>query len=202
MVPSTVKTHQYRAHRDIYVIVTSLFPYDQKLMLRKIKAKVFSLAAHPHAEYYFFILCFIEAFMLPIPTTVMQAPMTWAHPHRVLRYTWIATVGSVLGGILGYCIGRLFFSLVEPYITGSSYNSEFLQIQQWMLHWGLWILFPLALCPIPFKITTISSGLLGMLFVPFLMIISIARLLHFFLIGYLLEHSQKKFRSWVMKRYT
>ena len=171
-------------------------------MLRKLKAKVVSLSSHPHAEFYFAGLCFIEAFLLPLPTTLMQAPLTLSHPHKVMRYTWIATIASVLGGVVGYCLGWLFYNLIEDYVMHSCYSDDFIMIQEWMKHWGMLVLFPLALCPIPFKITTISAGILGMRFLPFMLMISAARFLHFFFIGFVIEHGQKRFRRWMLNRYS
>lgn len=170
-------------------------------MLRKLKNKVVELSSHPHAEVYFFFLCFIEAFILPLPTTVMQAPMALSNPHKSMRYIWIASIASVLGGIIGYCLGWLFYSLIENYVMHSSYQHEFILIQSWMMHWGMLVLFPLALCPIPFKITTISAGILGLRFLPFMLMISAARFLHFFFIGFIIRHGQQRFRRWVLKRY-
>ena len=170
-------------------------------MLQKLKNKIFALSSHPHAENYFFVFCFIEAFMLPIPTTIMQAPMVLSTPSKSMRYTWIATTASVIGGIVGYCLGWLFFSLISDYVLHSSYAQEFLDIQQWILRWGILILFPLALLPIPFKITTISAGVVGIRFPAFLLIVFVGRFLHFFLIGFLTLHSQKRVSAWMLKRY-
>lgn len=171
-------------------------------MMRKLKNKVVSLASHPHAEFYFACLCFIEAFILPVPTTVMQAPMILANPQKVMRYTWIATMASVLGGIVGYCLGWLFYSWIESFVMHSSYSEDFLLIQGWMMHWGMLVLFPLALSPMPFKITTISAGILGVRFLPFMLMVSAARFLHFFFIGFIIQHGQKRFRRWMLRRYT
>ncbi len=64
------------------------------------------------APYALGVISFVESSFFPIPADVLFVPMCLARPDRVYRLALIATVTSVLGGILGWMIGFYAFDLV------------------------------------------------------------------------------------------
>src|SRR5438034_923471 len=71
-----------------------------------------SLAARESAEWWLWIIAFVESSVFLIPAEVLLVPMGLARPQRAYRYALVATVGSVLGGIAGWLIGYYAYELV------------------------------------------------------------------------------------------
>ncbi len=67
-------------------------------------ARVKALAQSPHAEVALAAVAFAESSFFPIPPDVLLAPMALTHPHRAWRFALVATVASVIGGMLGYLL--------------------------------------------------------------------------------------------------
>lgn len=137
---------------------------------------------HPHAPYYLFALSFMESSFFPIPPDVMLAPMVLAKPQKGWQFAALTILGSVLGGILGYAIGRLFFEIAHPYIIQFGYEPTYLQIVSWFNVWGVGLLFIAGFIPIPYKLFTIASGVLHMPLLLFILGSCVARSCRFSLV--------------------
>lgn len=124
--------------------------------------RVLAWSAHPHAKWYLGGLSFAESSFFPVPPDVMLAPMTLARPDQGLRYALIATLTSVLGGIVGYLIGLFAFELIEPWLVKLGYWDGYLHARAWFEHWGFWAMFAAGFLPIPYKVFTIAAGALRM----------------------------------------
>lgn len=163
--------------------------------------KTMQWSRHAHAPWYLGGLSFAESSFFPIPPDVMLAPMSLANPHRAWYLAFITTVTSVLGGILGYAIGMWGFELIEAWLVQSSYHGKFLQAQDWFAEWGFWAIFIAGFSPIPYKVFTITAGVIGMMFLPFVIASFIGRGARFFLVAGLMawggESMEVKLRQWV-----
>jgi membrane protein YqaA with SNARE-associated domain len=146
-------------------------------------AKAMTWARHPHAPWYLGGLSFAESSFFPIPPDVMLAPMSLAKPHRAWGYALLTTLTSVLGGILGYFIGLYAFDLVEPLIREAGYYEKYLHVREWFDRWGVWAIFIAGFSPIPYKLFTISAGVIAMAFLPFVIASAIGRGARFFLVA-------------------
>lgn len=143
-------------------------------------------ARHAHAQWYLFGLSFAESSFFPIPPDVMLAPMAMAHPERARCYATLTTIGSVLGGMAGYLIGLLAFHWVEPVLIDVGYHDKYLQVHQWFEQWGFWAVFLAGFSPIPYKLFTISAGVVGMNVPAFLLASTVGRGARFFLVALLM----------------
>lgn len=143
-------------------------------------------ARHRHAPWYLGGLSFAESSFFPIPPDVMLAPMSMARPERALWFAAITTVTSVLGGIMGYLIGMLAFDLVQPFLEGTHYNDKYLTAQVWFDEWGFWAVFLAGFSPIPYKVFTITAGVISMAFLPFVLASLVGRGARFFLVALLM----------------
>ncbi len=149
--------------------------------------KVLVWSRHRHAPRYLGALSFAESSFFPIPPDVMLAPMSLACPEKAWRFALLTTVASVLGGMLGYLIGVFAFDLVEPLISGSGYWEAYQRAGQWFETWGFWAIFLAGFSPIPYKIFTISAGVIGMAFFPFVLASAIGRGARFYLVAGLMR---------------
>jgi len=150
--------------------------------------KVMQWSRHKHAERYLTGLSFAESSFFPIPPDVMLAPMALARPERAFFLAMITTIASVCGGILGYIIGMGFYEWIQPLIEGDGrWASKYQMTQQWFSEWGVWAIFIAGFSPIPYKIFTITAGIMQMVFLPFVIASLIGRGARFYLVALLMR---------------
>jgi membrane protein YqaA with SNARE-associated domain len=141
---------------------------------------------HPHAPAYLAGLSFAESSFFPIPPDVMLAPMSMARPKQAWFFAALTTLASVIGGMLGYLIGLYAFDLVQPWLHSWGYWEGYLNTKEWFVEWGFWAIFLAGFSPIPYKIFTITAGVIGMAFLPFVVASVIGRGARFFLVAALM----------------
>ncbi len=145
--------------------------------------RVMRWSTHPHAPRYLAGLSFAESSVFPLPPDVMLIPMVVAKPERRLWLAGLTTLASVLGGMAGYLIGMLAYEVVYPWIVAAGYADRFALVQQWFDTWGVWIVLVAGFSPIPYKLFTVSAGVLTMAFLPFVIASLIGRGSRFFLVA-------------------
>jgi len=146
--------------------------------------KVMLCSKHKNAPFYLYLTAFVESIFWPIPVDIMLAPMALAKRALAWRYALGATLFSVLGGAVGYYIGHaLYEPLVMPFIELMHYQGKMETAQAWFTEWGIMVIFIASFTPIPFKVFTITAGIMGMAFLPFLLTALIGRGLRFFLVA-------------------
>ena len=141
-------------------------------------------AVHRHAPFYLSMNSFVESIFWPVPVDVMLAPMALAKPEKAWRYAALATVFSVLGAAFGYLLGYAMWEpLVAPFIQTMGYEGKIAVARQWFDDWGIWVIFIASFTPIPYKVFTVTAGLLQMAFLPFILVSLIGRGLRFYLVS-------------------
>jgi membrane protein YqaA with SNARE-associated domain len=161
---------------------------------------VMGWAEHRHASYYLAGLSFAESSFFPIPPDVMLAPMTLAKPERAWQFALVTTLASVVGGVAGYLIGMFAFELVEPLLHSAGYWERYLATREWFAVWGVWVVFLAGFSPIPYKIFTITAGVVGMVFLPFVLASFVGRGARFFLVAWLMRMGGAKMER-ILKQY-
>ena len=156
-------------------------------ILNKLYNETVRLAGHAKATYYLFVLSLAESSFFPIPPDVMLAPMCLAKPNRVWRFALITTIGSVIGGILGYLIGKFSFDYIEPILINFGYITAYESSVYWFNKWGFWAILIAGFSPIPYKVFTIAAGVLNMAFIPFVIGSIIGRGGRFYLVAFLVK---------------
>ena len=159
-------------------------------MFNTLYKKCLDLAAHKSSKYYLAIISFLESSFFPIPPDVMVIPMVISKKNDFFKIFLITTLFSVLGGILGYFIGAFFFDLGMEVMTFYGYENKLSNLKNSLINsegfyaW-LGILFLAGFTPLPYKVFTIASGLIGFNILIFILISLISRGLRFFIISYL-----------------
>ena len=159
-------------------------------MFTSLYKKCLNLAAHKSSKYYLAAVSFIESSFFPIPPDVMIVPMVISKKNDFFKIFLIATIFSVLGGVLGYLIGAFFFDLGMHVMAFYNYEDKLVNLKTNLLNsegfyaW-LGILFLAGLTPLPYKVFTIASGLIGFNILIFIFISLISRGLRFFIVSYL-----------------
>ena len=158
-------------------------------MIKKLYDKCVAWAGHKYAKPILAIEAFIESSFFPIPPDVMIIPMVISKQKEFIRIAIIATIFSVLGALFGYYIG---YSLNETAIKifefyGYEYSDKFKENFTTGGGFFAWlgILVTAGFTPLPFKLLTISSGIIHFNLISFIFICIVTRGLRFFLVSYL-----------------
>ena len=159
-------------------------------MFNTLYKKCLSLAAHKSSKYYLAAVSFVESSFFPIPPDVMIIPMVISKKNDFFKIFLITTIFSVLGGILGYFIGAFFFDIGMQVMAFYGYEEKLLSLKNNLIksesfYAWLSILFLAGFTPIPYKVFTIASGLIGFNILVFILISLISRGLRFFVVSYL-----------------
>ncbi len=159
-------------------------------MFKSLYKKCLDLAAHKSSKYYLAIVSFIESSFFPIPPDVMVIPMVISKKNDFIKIFLITTIFSVLGGMFGYLIGAFFFEFGAHIMSFYGYEDKLSKIKENLVNsngfyaW-LGVLFLAGFTPLPYKVFTIASGLIGFNFLIFVLISLISRGLRFFIVSYL-----------------
>ena len=170
-------------------------------MFKKLYDRVLSWSTHKNAPVYLSVLSAAESSVFPVPPDVMLAPMCLANPRRAWFFAGLCTVSSVIGGMFGFLVGKLAFSAIEPWLMNSSYAPVFEQTVSSFGEHGFWYILLAGFTPIPYKIFTISAGVVGMSPLTFLTGSVLGRGGRFFLVAGLIrlggEALEQKLRQWI-----
>ena len=134
---------------------------------------------------YLRILSFTESIFFPIPTDALLAPMVLSGKHNWIHITVIASFWSVLGGIIGYYLGYYLFDLIVPYLYQFNKYDQYILAKSMFETYGIIFLFISAFTPIPYKVFTISAGVLSYNIFLFILISIIGRSARFFLVSFI-----------------
>jgi membrane protein YqaA with SNARE-associated domain len=153
-------------------------------MFKSLYHRVLTLSESPRAPAALAIIAFAESSFFPIPPDVILVPMSLARPERAWRYAAICTVASVTGGILGYAIGALLFDTIGQWLIHAyGYGDRVAALKETYARWGALVILLKGLTPIPYKLVTIVSGLLGYNFPLFVLLSIVTRGARFFLLA-------------------
>jgi membrane protein YqaA with SNARE-associated domain len=174
-------------------------------MLKKLYDKCVELASHKFSRPLLGFVSFIESFFFPVPPDLMIVPMVVAKKEDYLKIFFIATIFSVLGGLFGYMLGVFFLDASMVVIEFYGYEEKVFEVQDKMSSKGgffIWlgIMFLAGFTPLPFKVFTITSGIIGFNIVIFFFICLFTRGLRFFLVAYLTSLFGNKFGEFIEKK--
>ena len=159
-------------------------------MLNKLYQKSLLLAAHKSSKIFLAIVSFMESSFFPIPPDVMIVPMVMAKKNDYFKIFLIATFFSAFGGLLGYFIGFSFLDFGMSVVEFYGYEDKMIELKKNLskgtgLYIWLATLFLAGFTPLPFKVFTITSGIIGFNIYIFFLICLISRGLRFFIVSYL-----------------
>ena len=169
-------------------------------MLTRLYQWTLAKAAHRHAERWLFAISFMESSFFPIPPHPLLGLMCLARPERALRYGFICTLASVLGGLLGYAIGHFFFAAFGTAILDTlGLRESFPTAQCYLREYGAQIILIKGATPIPFKLITITAGFVGLPLFTFLWASIASRAFQFMIVGFLFWKFGRPIKAFIEK---
>ncbi len=147
-------------------------------------------ARHPRAQSLLVGLSFIEAIIFPVMPEVMLAPMCLSQPRRGFWFAALSLAGSMAGAVVGYLLGHYAFELVKPlfetlgWMDAINQGIQTVQTKMQESPWSVfWFLVLGGFAPIPMKVFTWASGVVGVPWLPYLASMAIGRGKRVFLIA-------------------
>ncbi len=161
----------------------------------------------PYGLWALFALAVAESSFFPIPPDALLIALCMGSHKKWKRFALVCSIGSVIGGVIGYLIGSFAYELIGSWMINLSASlsgtdpDELLGIAQYWfnekeflgMQVGPWAVGIAGFTPIPYKVFTISAGFFEMAFVPFLIASAISRPLRFFFVAGLIGLLYKKY---------
>jgi membrane protein YqaA with SNARE-associated domain len=174
-------------------------------MLKKLYDRCVELARHKFSKPLLGLISFIESSFFPIPPDVMIVPMVIAKKEDYIKIFLIATIFSSIGGLLGYFIGSFFLDFGITIVEFYGYEEKVFTLQEKLSSDAgilLWLgtLFLAGFTPLPFKVFTITSGIIGFNLIAFFLICLFSRGLRFFIVAYFSKKYGHKFEIFLEKK--
>ena len=159
-------------------------------MFKGLYQKTLKLAGHKSSKFYLALVSFAESSFFPMPPDIMIVPMVIAKKNDYLKIFSIATFFSAVGGLLGYFIGSFFLDLAMGVIEFYGYEEKVINLKDNLSSGNNFIfflgtLFLAGFTPLPFKVFTITSGIIGFNIFIFFIVCLLSRGLRFFVVSYL-----------------
>ncbi|MGV3770048.1 MAG: YqaA family protein [Sphingobium phenoxybenzoativorans] len=169
-------------------------------MISRLYQWTLAKAAHRHAERWLAVISFMESSFFPIPPHPLLGLMCLARPEKALRFGFICTLASVLGGLLGYAIGHFFFALFgESLLHALGLAKSFPAAQCYLREYGAEIILIKGATPIPFKLITITAGFIGLSLFTFIWASILSRAFQFMLVGFLFWKFGRPIKAFIEK---
>lgn len=156
------------------------------------------LANNPRAIWLLGFVSFIEAIFFPIPPDILLIPMILANIQKAWFYAFVATITSVMGGLVGYAVGFLAYSeIAEPLLISLGKQSAMILFSNSINENGFLIVLTAGISPIPFKVVSIMSGFTQMPLLVFLVSACLGRATRFFVVATLLKYYGETIKSFI-----
>ncbi len=166
-------------------------------------------AETPYANVVLFLWALAESSFFPIPPDAFLIALVLAAREKAFKFALLASVASVIGGVVGYGIGHwlwwdgndIYSQLAHFFfntVPGFS-EHQFLTVRELYEKWNFWVVFTAGFTPIPYKVITVSAGAFKINFFVFLIASGISRAARFFLVSWLLWYFGEPIRNFIEK---
>ena len=153
-------------------------------MLRRLYDWVLHWAETPYSTWALFILAFAESSFFPVPPDVLLIALAVAKPKKAFKYALVCSIGSVLGGSLGYLIGDQFMAAIgQKIVHFYGFEDKVAYIANLYQQYDAWAVGIAGFTPVPYKVFTIAAGMFKIDFSVFIFASLLSRSARFFLVG-------------------
>ncbi len=158
-------------------------------VVRRLYDWVLHWAETPYGPTALFLLAMAESSFFPIPPDPLLIALCLGAAGKSFRFAAVATLASVVGGVIGYGLGAGFWHVAEgwfySYVPGVS-PEAFDRVQALYDQYDFWAVFLAGLTPIPYKVFTLSAGVFSVNFFVFVVASVLSRGLRFYILAALI----------------
>jgi len=161
---------------------------SQKLsMLQRVYNRCMEWIQTPAGVWALFFIAVAESSFFPIPPDVFLIALCVGAPKKSFKFALICSVGSVLGGALGYGLGLGFMDTVGQSILNLyGLQDKYAVVQGLYQQYDALAVGAAGFTPLPYKLFTITAGAFKIDFVTFMVVSLVARSARFFLVSALI----------------
>ena len=143
-------------------------------------AWVISWASTPYGGVALFLNAVAESSFFPLPPDVLLIALSILNPSFAFGYAAICSLGSVLGGVVGYVLG---LKGGRPLLQRLISEERIRFVERYYQKYDIWAVGIAGFTPIPYKAFTISAGVFALDLKRFILISLVSRSARFFLVG-------------------
>ncbi|MBC6445314.1 MAG: DedA family protein [Alphaproteobacteria bacterium GM202ARS2] len=175
-------------------------PSPKNTLLRRWYARVMRASTSPRAPHWLAAVSLTESIFFFVPPDALLAPMSLNKPHKALFYATLATITSVLGGVIGYAIGALFYTTIgEPLINLYGIHNAYEQFTQAYQDYGSALVFLGGFTVLPYKAFTITAGVAAFNLPLFIIASLLSRGARFFLVALICAYGAPTIKPFLEK---
>ena len=157
-----------------------------------------------YASWFLALIAFAESVFAPILIDPFLVAMILAKREKWIQYSIIAIVSSIIGGIVAYILGALFFDVVGNWLVDTfNVRSQFESIAANLASNGFVFVLIGAITPIPYKLVALASGFVHVDLITFVFASVFGRIIRLGLVGYAAyavgPHALPLFRKHLLK---
>ena len=155
-----------------------------------------AFAMTPYGSYALFGISFLESSIFPVPPDVLLIALCLGRPEHSFWFAAICSLGSVLGGMVGYALG--YFG-GRPLLKRLFDQQKVEAVERYYDRYNAWATGIAGLTPLPYKLFTISGGAFAINFKIFLVASVISRSLRFSAVAGIIYFFGESARLWIEK---
>lgn len=141
----------------------------------------------PAGLWVFFFIALAESSFFPIPPDVFLIALCVGAPKKSFKFAAVCTVGSVIGGALGYGLGLAFMDTLGMKIVALYGLAEKYEVvREWYQNYDALAVAAAGFTPLPYKLFTITAGVCKVNFLTFILASIVSRAARFFLVAALI----------------
>ncbi len=169
-------------------------------LIRRLYNWVLHWAETPYGLPALFLISFAESSFFPIPPDILLMALVLGKPANWVKVAGVCTIGSVMGGLLGYAIGFGFWEMASPFFFDHIFSEEvFGKVVAKYEDNAMLTVFTAAFTPIPFKIITIAAGVCKISVLALIAGSTIGRATRFFIVAGLLARFGEPMKAFIDK---
>jgi membrane protein YqaA with SNARE-associated domain len=181
------------------LLTMSVFNWPRQI-IRRLYAWVVGWSESKNAERALGAIAVAESSFFPIPPDPLLIAMTTVHPKKYLRFALICTVGSVIGGAIGYAIGVGLFETIGLWVVETYHlQNEFDVVGQRYGQNAFLAIVTAGFTPIPYKLFTIAAGVFQVNFLVFILASIIGRGGRFFAVATAMHFFGSRYKDKIEK---
>ena len=172
----------------------------KKNPIKKLYDWELSWAETKYGSWALFLNAFAESSFFPVPPDILLIALSVGKPKKSFFYSLICSIGSVLGGILGYIIGLKFMDIIGmKIIQYYGIIDKYDKVGELYRTYDAWAVGIAGFTPIPYKVFTIAAGAFHISFIVFIIASVVSRSARFFLVGGLIYVFGPKIKMYIDK---